>query len=337
MRGAAENYALAIQVYGRETARLVWRWTEENLAGLRSEGAAALASYRAVPSCLLALGEEEQAELVQSRGLLEEDGFRAGWATTGEDSVWRHGRPLGGLVNPDDASVNPVDLVRLLASKAGAIFEHQEVFAVEAGAAAVALRTADSVFTAPRVLVCTNSYAPLLFPWMAGLVAPRRGQMLAVRAPGLRLDCSYYANHGYEYFRQTSDGSVVVGGCRKAFADAEVGYEDTTTEPVQGALERFARERLGLRGGAYEVVARWTGTMGFSSDGLPLIGPIPLNGAEPDPRVWFCGGFTGHGMSMAYRAAHCAVASMLDGADNPLPLARAAPGRAGTRPVGVTA
>lgn len=326
MRGAAENYEAAIGLYGRDLARLVWRWTEENLAGLRAEGIGALPSYRAIPSCLLALEEEELAELTRSQDLLREDGFRVGWMSSGADAVWRHGRPLGGLVNPDDASINPADLMRLLASKVGTIFEHQEVFAVEPGPRAVTLRTAEMSLSAPRVLFCTNAYAPLLFPGMADLVQPRRGQMLAIRAPGLRLDCSYYANHGYEYFRQTSDGSVVVGGCRRAFADVEVGYEDTTTRAVQSALERFARERLGLKPGAYEVVARWSGTMGFSPDGLPLIGPISEVPGEREGRVWFCGGFTGHGMSMGFRAAHAAVAAMLDGGENPLPLARAARG-----------
>jgi gamma-glutamylputrescine oxidase len=329
MRGAAENYAAAIGLYGRELARLVWRWTEENLAGLRAEGLGALPSYRAVPSCLLALGGEELEELTRSVDLLREDGFGVGWMGRGDDSVWRHGRPMGGLLNPDDGAVNPAELMRLLAAKAGPIFEEQEVFAVEAGLRSVVLRTADMAFAAPRILVCTNAYAPLLLPAMGQLVAPRRGQMLAIRAEGLRLDCSYYANHGYEYFRQGADGTVVVGGCRRPFADAEVGYEDMTTGPVQGALERFTEDRLGVRPGTYEVTARWAGAMGFSPDGLPLIGPVPGS----DPRVWFCGGFTGHGMSMAYRAAHAAAAAMLDGAENPLPLTRAV--RAGRPAEGV--
>jgi len=56
------------------------------------------------------------------------------------------------------------------------------------------------------------------------------------------------------------------------------------------------------------ITARWAGTMGFSPDGLPLIGPV---GGASSP--WFCGGFTGHGMSMGYQAAHEAVDAMLEG------------------------
>ncbi|MEO1279335.1 MAG: hypothetical protein AAFV77_10305, partial [Planctomycetota bacterium] len=50
------------------------------------------------------------------------------------------------------------------------------------------------------------------------------------------------------------------------------------------------------------------GTMGFSPDGMPLVGPISEDGS-----VWFCGGFTGHGMSLAYRTSAGAVTALLDG------------------------
>ena len=55
---------------------------------------------------------------------------------------------------------------------------------------------------------------------------------------------------------------------------------------------------------------------GFSPDGLPLIGPVLPGGApasDPASGIWFCGGFTGHGMSLARRAAREAVEAMLEG------------------------
>src|SRR4051812_27939179 len=79
MRGAAENYALAVDHYGRELARTLWRWTEENLEGLRGEGVESLPSYRRIPSCLVATGPEELAELKRSVTLLREDGFAVEW------------------------------------------------------------------------------------------------------------------------------------------------------------------------------------------------------------------------------------------------------------------
>jgi glycine/D-amino acid oxidase-like deaminating enzyme len=321
MRGAAENYRAAIDLYGRELARTVWRWTEETLEGLRAEGIGALPTYQRVPSCLLALGAEERDQLLEAVGLLREDGFAAEWVARGEDTAWRCARPLGGLINPGDAAVNSYDLIRFLRGKlAGAVLERQEVAEVLAEGEGVRLRLSDGWVVAPRVLLCTNAYVPLLAPGLAGVVAPRRGQMLALANAGMRLDASYYANHGYEYFRQTTDGTVVVGGCRKRHAEAECGWEDRTTPAVQADLEAFACAALGISSGALRVTSRWAGTMGFTPDSLPVIGPVP--GAWGAGAVWFCGGFTGHGMSIGHRCARAAVAGMLDGEANPFPLGR---------------
>src|SRR6056297_2243378 len=42
MRGMAESYKVACDTLGSDTARNIWRWSEENLRGLQSEGAAEL-------------------------------------------------------------------------------------------------------------------------------------------------------------------------------------------------------------------------------------------------------------------------------------------------------
>ncbi len=247
---------------------------------------------------------------------MREDGFETAWVARGDDVAWEHAKPLGGLLNPRDGVVNPADLMALLASKhRGRIREHQEVCEIEAGAGGVRMRTAERVFEAERVVVCTNAYTGTLFPSLASCVTPRRGQMLAVHAPGVRLEHAYYANRGSEYFRNATADTIVVGGCRTYHADAEVGIEDRTTPIVQADLERFAERVLGKR---YPIVARWAGTMGFSPDGLPLVGAIPGVAGG-----FFCGGFTGHGMSMARRSARSVVELMLDGTPTPLPLERA--------------
>lgn len=308
MRGLAESYAAAVEAYGREAARRVFRVSEENIAALRREGIEALPSYRAVPSCVLAMKEAEAGVLRRSAALMREDGFAVEWVEEGEDTVWRSGHVLGGLVNPHDGSVNPVEMLGLLASKLREpVRERQEVVSLSPDGAGVTARTTDGVFRAGRVLVCTNAYAGLLFPELGRLVTPRRGQMLALRKPGVRLDCSYYANFGSEYFRQTPDGTVVFGGCRTYNADAEVGYEDRTTERVQSMIEGYADRLLGP---GYEIAARWAGTMGFSPDGMPILGPVPGPLGESG-RVWFCGGFTGHGMSLGFRTAQAAARAVL--------------------------
>jgi glycine/D-amino acid oxidase-like deaminating enzyme len=311
MRGMADNYAVAVRVHGRETARRMWGWTEENLGILRSRGCASLRSYRATPSCLLALEPVELGELRESLALLREDGFEADWLDRHDDDAWTASRALGGLVNPGDAQVNPRELVMSLAEGLpGAIHEHEAVIGFEpaSGGAGIVVRTTSAEYHAARALVCTNAYAPLLLPSLATRVVPNRGQMLAIRPDRpYRLDFSYYINRGHEYARQTADGTVVVGGRRLADEAGERCYDCEPGGIVQREVERVARSTLGLRG---PVVARWAGTMGFTRDGLPIIAPAEGGGVPPG-RVWFCGGFTGHGMSLAARCAREAVGRML--------------------------
>lgn len=311
MRGLAENYRAARDTLGIETAQHVWRWSEENLRGLQSEGISELPSYKHTPSCLLALDQNEADDLIESASLLQADGFGVLLTESGTDSAWASGLPITGLVNPGDATVNPAELVGLLASKLGtAVLAGQEVHAIEPASTHdghCVVRTAGATVRARRVLVCTNAYAGSLLPNLAPIVRPNRGQMLALTAEGARLDYAYYVNQGHEYIRQTPDGTIVVGGCRNRFTQNEQTLDDQSTPPVQEAIESFARMLLDR---PIRVVARWAGTMGFSPDGMPLVGPV-----SDDDSVWFCGGFTGHGMSLAYRTAAGAVAAMLDGSD----------------------
>lgn len=85
MRGAADNYAVACRDWGRDTARLVWHWTEENLAALRALGIDSIPTVRRIPSCLLGLEAEEAAELADAARLLAEDGFAVGLIDRGDD------------------------------------------------------------------------------------------------------------------------------------------------------------------------------------------------------------------------------------------------------------
>lgn len=332
MRGCVDNYALAVKEYGRARAKALWKLTEENLAGLRREGVGALPGVRDVPSVLLALEEGEHRELRESVTLMREDGFEVGWQENGTDSAWRSGVALGGLVNPRDASCNSREVIEHIAGVAkglgAVVHEHQEVFAIDAAGGGLVTRTTDAVIESGRVVLCTNAFTPLLVPQLLGFVTPRRGQMLAIDARGLRLDASYYANRGSEYFRQAADGTIVVGGCRTYHAEREVGYEDRVTPWVQRDIERFASLMLGVEDVRDRVVARWAGTMGFTPHHLPVITRVPVPGecataavhavkdAPPHENLWFVGGFTGHGMSMAYRTSEVACGVMAEGDEN---------------------
>ncbi len=332
MRGMAENYEVAIRQYGRDRAKAAWRLSEDNLKDLTELGIEELRSFQRIPSVLLALEEKEETQLRASIDLMREDGFDTLWVDDGADAAWSSGIARGGLVNPHDGAVNPVELMAWLAAKLKSpVRDGVEVAEILPSDTGALVRTNAGDVVAPRVLVCTNAYAGEMLPALRGVVSPKRGQMLALRlngvddAPWRRLDASYYINFGHEYIRQTFDGTVVVGGFRWKQAEREVGYEDHPAADLQAALEGLAAEIFCDEGesprDAFEVVARWSGVMGFSPDGMPMVGAIPEPWNESG-KVWFCGGFTGHGMSLGHRTATLAVRAMVEGGANPFPIDR---------------
>jgi glycine/D-amino acid oxidase-like deaminating enzyme len=319
MRGAAENYARACADYGRDRARTLWKFTEDNLTALRALGVSALPSFADRPSCLVALDREEAGDLERSVELLREDGFDAAPIRPGADApadpIWRSGRPLVAMVNPRDATCSPMELVNLLRSKLRSthIVQGSRVFAIEPGGDAVTVRARGHTIHARHALVCTNAYARDLLPELAGVVTPNRGQMLAIRPHDpahADLAFAYYLSHGSEYIRPGPDATVLIGGARKHRELEERTDAEGLNPAVQERLEEWARELITER---YEVTARWSGIMGFSPDGLPIIRPC----RGFDSRVWFCGGLTGHGMSMGHLTARHAISIMLGDPPSP--------------------
>lgn len=323
MRGLAENYAYVAEHLGRDTARLVWRWSQDNLALLKDRyHIDTLGSYQARPSAIVAMSDDEAGELEASARLMTEDGFDCHLKTSGSDTLWWNLTPQVALVNPDDAAINPWDLVRAMRRALDQRFpgrvmlsENTEVTHFTESA----VFTAEAMYPCDRVLVCTNAWARELLPNLGSLVSPNRGQMMALSAPGVTLGASYYLNRGSEYIRQTLDGTVILGG-KRTFREAEERTSsDAVTAEIQAELERYARSVLKTE---FEVVARWAGTMGFSPSGLPII----ARAEECPGNVWFCGGLTGHGMSLGARTARAAVAAMLGEEEAPGAMVPGVPG-----------
>ena len=142
------------------------------------------------------------------------------------------------------------------------------------------------------LVLATNAYAPLLVPALKPLILPRRGQMLSTAPLEARFDPRpVYANYGYQYWRQMSDGRLVIGGWRNTAFDAESGYDTNTTPAIQQQIERGLLE---LVPEGVKIEHRWAGTMGFARDGRPLVGWL-----DAAHHLAICAGFTGHGMGMA--------------------------------------
>jgi glycine/D-amino acid oxidase-like deaminating enzyme len=277
LAGVAENFVAATRRYGDDRALRIWRFTKHNQQLVREivarEQIACDLAWNG--SSQIAGDEEEWAEVRESADRLRKEAVRVRLASDERAAIYE-----------EDGEFHPVRYVRGLARAAtwaGArVHEHTRVNTVSARD----VRTDRARITAGAVVVCVNAYSQHLVPLR---VRPVRGQMLATAPVGRRIfDRPAYANRGYRYWRQRADGSLLVGGWRDTAADEEVGEDERTTPRIQAQLEAFLRERCPEA----KVTHRWAGTMGFSHDALPYVGPL-------ESGVFVNAGFTGHGMAFA--------------------------------------
>jgi gamma-glutamylputrescine oxidase len=287
LRGGAAPYDVTAETIGRAQARRLWQLKEEALDRIESLGGDAL---RRTGSLRLAVDDDEAEALRVEYAALREDGFAADWT---DDPLC--GRFPAAIFHPGDAALQPARWVRRLAglaAKAGVeIREHSRVESVE---------TVDG----GRVLVATDGYPSGLLGELEGLIVPTRGQMVATEPLPVRLfDCPHYGRHGFDYWQQTPDGRLLLGGFRDFALQSEFTTEEQTTPEIQRALESFAAE---LAGRPVTVTHRWAGIFGLVLDFLPVVGRVPGN-----ERLWVAGGYSGHGNVLGFLCGELVAQAML--------------------------
>lgn len=305
LRGGALPYDRARERLGRERARDLWRLTESAIDRIESLAGDA---FRRVGSVRLAADDAERAELQAELEALREDDFAAEWR---DDLA---GPFAGAILHPRDGSLQPARWVRRLAQ-----------LAADAGAE---VRERSRVrklvdIAAKHVVIATDGYTGGLLPELDAAVRPTRGQVVVTEPLSeLRFERPHYARRGYDYWHQTRDRRLVVGGRRDVALDAEFTGEERTTEVVQEAIERLVHELLGY---VPAITHRWSGIWGTTRDALPLVGPLP-----GFPGVWVACGYSGHGNVLGLACGEL-VAEAIAGRVDPV-LALFDPGRTGASP-----
>ncbi|WP_420457043.1 NAD(P)/FAD-dependent oxidoreductase [Rubrivirga sp.] len=315
--GTVSDYTSAVDAHGRDAARRIWAFTREAYELSAEVGARHDVGFQATGSVIAAGTDAEADRLRRSRALLSEDGvetrFLDGPAANAHlGSAGYHGL----LVVPTGGVIDPARLVRALAAESGAeVVEGWRATAVESEGGRVRLAAdGGGEVVADRVLVATNAFLPQLLPTLADVVRPVRAQMLATAPAPPTLAAPVYSHDGYFYLRQRPDGRVLLGGARHLHRDAEVGPDDATTDALQADLARYLATHFPSLADV-PVERRWSGPMGFSPDGLPVLGAVP---GVPGAR--FAAGFTGHGMAYALRFGSLAARTLLDESDPALDL-----------------
>ncbi len=314
--GSVEYYHRAIGFIGHEKAKRFWQLSEENHAQLRSwiTEYEIACDYQQRGSLVLAASSPEFEEIQQAATALQQDGFQAEVIRNAELKKWglSPDRYLGGYFCPVDGAVHPAKLVRGLANiaeeKSAKIYEQSPVIDFEETRnGTVKISTKEGQVEAQILILATNAYTPLLKEYIAGKIIPVRGQMLSTAPVKPFVDVPCYANFGYDYFRQLSDGRLIIGGSRDEDPEVELGYEERTTEPIQSGLTEYLKSLIGSD--TFPAIThRWAGIMGFARDGLPILGRIPTS-----RNIFIVAGFTGHGMGIATKMAEITTDLVIDG------------------------
>jgi gamma-glutamylputrescine oxidase len=263
-------------------------------------------AFRRTGSLRLAADDEERAEILAEYEALRDDGFAADW----RDDL-RHLRPdfRGAIFHPSDGALHPARFVRRLAglaSEEGVAFQDQSRVA--------SLDDLD----AEQIVIATDGSGRGLLTELDDAVWPARGQVLTTEPLEERLfDCPHYARHGFDYWQQLADGRIVLGGFRDFSILTEMTDEETTTEPIQQALDAFLVELVGRMP---TVTHRWAGIFGLTQDFLPLVGAVP-----GWPGTWVAAGYSGHGNVLGFMCGEL-IADAVLGGDDPL-LELLSPGR----------
>ncbi len=313
--GSVEHFNRLVENFGKEKALEIWRFSEDNLRFLKEEiiqGQEKGLLFEHLGSFSLASTDKEFEELKESADLMAK--LKIDVEVLEQKAIEeRLGAEafVGGIKYVNDASVHPLKLLHAIKTKIEqgpgqvSFFENHEVYDIADNGDDKLVKTRGGHFSCPMVVMATNGYSPQIYSYFKDKIFPTRGQILATEAVPRFMEGPCYANFVLDYFRQLPTGELVIGGFRQLQKDVEVGYSDEITDVIQEALEEFIRKHIPAVRQA-KITHRWSGIMGFSADGQPIVGALPT-----DSQVAFLGGFTAHGLGLAFHAGKVLSESLM--------------------------
>ncbi|HEX6038720.1 FAD-binding oxidoreductase [Longimicrobium sp.] len=293
LAGTYDFYHDAVRRHGHERARRIYALTIDEMRRITAETPEAV---RQTGSLRVADSPEELEDCRLQYDALRADGFPV---------EWYEGPEGHGLLMPTDCAFNPLLRCRILARReveAGArLYEHAPALEVRPGE----VRTPSGTVRCGKVIVAVDGRLERLFPELEGRVRTARLQMLATAPTDeVRVPRPVYARWGYEYWQQLPDGRVALGGFRDLGGEGEWTHEAVPGDAIQARLDRFLRERIGVRA---PVTHRWAASVGYTQTGLPLLD-------EVRPGVWAAGGYSGTGNVIGALCGRAAAERALTGA-----------------------
>ncbi|MES2525314.1 MAG: FAD-binding oxidoreductase [Gemmatimonadota bacterium] len=299
LAGAYDFYHDAVRLHGRERAQSIYSAT---LAEIRRIAEAAPGTVRFTGSRRLAADAGEVEDCRKQLDAMRADGLACEWYE-GPDGI--------GLTIPVDAAFNPLARCRVLALRAiergATLYARSPVREIATGRVTLDQGT----INCERVIVAVDGRLETLLPELSGRVRTARLQMLATAPTQERVvPCPMYYREGYEYWQGLPNGAIAIGGFRDKAGESEWSLDARPTEQVQGMLENFVREHLGVHA---PISHRWAACAAYSDNGLPVL-------EETRDGVWALGAYSGTGNVIGALCGRAVVALAVD--DDPS-LARA--------------
>jgi gamma-glutamylputrescine oxidase len=310
--GSTEHFSRMASAYGENKAEGIWKFTEYNHRLMVEEfGKEALTEdceYRNSGSWTLAATEHEVVVTKDTVAALQERGINVEW----KDEIFAGAEGFyGGAFYADDGEIHPLKYLWKLALATSTnvdVLENSEVFKVTEEEGGLIVRTNKKKIKTNAIVVCTNAWSSQLFSWFQDKVVPTRGQII-VTEPVARFLAPSYCSFVLDYFRQLKDGRVLIGGFRNADVEKEVGYSDEINPIINEKLEKFLDNHFPILR-RKRIDYRWSGVMGFCTDGYPMVGSLP-----EDPRIFYNIGFTAHGLGFTFATGELTAKLMLEGQD----------------------
>jgi glycine/D-amino acid oxidase-like deaminating enzyme len=317
--GTAAGYTDAVRQLGRDAARDLWRLTEAGAALaaqiVAEEGIDC--DFRTPGTLSLALTDDSLNEMRQDLETMRTDGFPGEFvdrpAVQNLIATPLGPEIAGGIFYPDGGLLHSGRYIAGIADAArrrGAQLCQAGVTALVPEPDRTRVETTAGTIRAQRVIVAINAWSDELVPELSGLVVPVRGQILAYEpiSPVFTSGIGASVSPTGEYWQQTPDGSIVIGGCRADAPNGDVGVREMiptleVTTAIEAVIPRLFPELHDLK-----VARRWAGLMAFTADYLPVVDAAPGL-----PGVWVTGGFCGHGMPFGPRVGQLLAEAVMTG------------------------
>ncbi|KAI5456801.1 FAD dependent oxidoreductase-domain-containing protein [Mariannaea sp. PMI_226] len=156
---------------------------------------------------------------------------------------------------------------------------------------------------AQTVVHATNCWIGHLVPELRPFVSPVRANVQRQQANPVRMRPakSWWLRYGekdYDYMMQRPDGAFIVG---RASTGRRATSDDSTMDFLPHVHLRSVTPQIFDFGTKdIETTHAWSGAVGFTLDGNPLVGRLPF----PNRRhQWVCAAYQGIGMVRAFRSA----------------------------------